>query len=52
MFSQIKAEFLMWTLQVQSFMRGRLGHLEPIEYCIGATLLIAVGFVLLSGGRR
>lgn len=51
MFTQLKTEFLLWTMQLNAFMQDRLGHLQPIEYCIGATFVITIGFVMLSGRR-
>ena len=47
MFSEIKREVLFWASDVNRIIRDEFVDLEPHEYCIGATLVIAIGFVLL-----
>lgn len=51
MFVEVKTRFLMWTIQVQRYLRSEVVDFEPHEYCIGAVFVIAIGFVLLSGRR-
>lgn len=51
MLFELKTSFLLWTVQVQRYLRSEFVDLEPHEYCIGAVFVIAVGFVMLSGRR-
>ncbi len=51
MLYQLKAGFLQWTGQVKYLVFDEVVDLDPQEYCIGAVLIIAVGFALLSGRR-
>lgn len=51
MLFELKTSFLLWTVQVQRYLRSEVIDLEPHEYCIGAVFVIAVGFVMLSGRR-
>ncbi|MEQ9412053.1 MAG: hypothetical protein RIK87_30355 [Fuerstiella sp.] len=49
MLSTIKREFVLWTIEINRLICEEIVDLDPHEYCIGAVLLIAVGFMLLSG---
>lgn len=49
MISQLKTDFLVWSVQVKRYMQSEFVDLQPQEYCIGAVFVIAIGFVLLSG---
>jgi hypothetical protein len=51
MLFEVKTHFLMWTVQVERYIRSEVVDLQPHEYCIGAVFVIAIGFVLLSGRR-
>lgn len=51
MLNQMKNGFTIWAYQVKQYIRSEIIDLDPQEYCVLATLGIAVGFVLLSGRR-
>lgn len=51
MLFEAKNRFLMWTVQVERYLRSEFVDLQPHEYCICAVFVIAIGFVLLSGRR-
>lgn len=51
MITEAKTSFLLWTVQVQRYLRSEVINLEPHEYSIGAVFIIAIGFVMLSGRR-
>lgn len=51
MFSGIKNSFVRWTVDINHLIRDEFVDLEPHEYCVGAVVVIAIGFVLLSGRR-
>ncbi|MCA9082964.1 MAG: hypothetical protein KDA81_02860 [Planctomycetaceae bacterium] len=51
MWLKIQSAFVLWTVQLKQLLRNEVVDLEPHEYCIGATFVIAIAFVLLSGRR-
>lgn len=51
MFNQLVNGFSLWIFQLKSFISGRMLDLQPQEYCVMATFIISIGFVLLSGRR-
>ena len=51
MFHQLKTGVMRWGFEVKTYLRNEVVDLEPHEYCVLATFIIAIGFVLLSGRR-
>jgi len=49
MLHQLKSGFFQWTGQLKHLVFDELVDLDPQEYCVGAVLIIAVGFALLNG---
>lgn len=51
MFYQLKSSFMLWAYQVKHHLLDGVLDLNPQEYCVLATFIISIGFVLLSGRR-
>lgn len=47
MIASIKQNVVNWAMDVNRLISDELIDLDPHEYCVGAVLIIAIGFVML-----